>query len=122
MVGTCLRYGMQLMLPASGVDFPVGVLLINWVGCLFLGWFFTVTLRSWQISPRLRLAIGTGLTGGFTTFSTFTVDSVRLWSHGQAGASILYILASIIGGPFLVWTGVRLGKRMTMEFPREDSI
>lgn len=121
-LGTSARYGVQSLLPAAGADFPLGVLLINWIGCLFLGWFLTVTLRSWRIKPRLRLAIGTGFTGGFTTFSTFAVDAVRLTTHGRALTALLYLLLSVCGGLFLTWTGIRLGTKMTQAAPKEERL
>jgi CrcB protein len=121
-LGTSTRYGLQSLLPAAGADFPLGVLLINWIGCLFLGWFFTVTLRSWRIKPRLRLAIGTGFTGGFTTFSTFAVDAVRLTVHDRMLTAVLYLLLSVGGGLFLTWTGIRLGSKMTQAAPKEERL
>ncbi|PNQ79071.1 MULTISPECIES: fluoride efflux transporter CrcB [Paenibacillus] len=121
-LGTSTRYGLQSLLPAAGADFPLGVLLINWIGCLFLGWFFTVTLRSWRIKPRLRLAIGTGFTGGFTTFSTFAVDAVRLTVHDRMLTAVLYLLLSVGGGLFLTWTGIRLGTKMTQATPKEERL
>ncbi|SUA71347.1 integral membrane protein [Paenibacillus polymyxa] len=121
-LGTSARYSIQLLLPAAGADFPFGVLLMNWLGCLFLGWFFTVTLRSWRINPRWRLAIGTGFTGGFTTFSTFTVDAVRLTVHDRMLTAILYLLLSVGGGLFLTWAGIRLGTKMTQVAPKEEHL
>lgn len=121
-LGTSTRYGLQSLLPAAGADFPLGVLLINWIGCLFLGWFFTVTLRSWRIKPRLRLAIGTGFTGSFTTFSTFAVDAVRLTVHDRMLTAVLYLLLSVGGGLFLTWTGIRLGTKMTQAAPKEERL
>ncbi|ADO58046.1 membrane protein [Paenibacillus jamilae] len=117
-IGTSARYSLQLLLPAAGADFPLGVLLMNWLGCLFLGWFFTVTLRSWRIKPHLRLAIGTGFTGGFTTFSTFAVDAVRLTVHDRMLTAVLYLLLSVGVGLLLTWAGIRLGTKMTQTAPK----
>ncbi|MFB5268039.1 fluoride efflux transporter CrcB [Paenibacillus enshidis] len=112
LLGTLCRYGVQKWVPTAAGGFPLAVLLINLSGCLFLGWFFTVTPGAWRIPPRLRLAIGTGFTGGFTTFSTFTVDALRLWSEGKAAVSLLYILASLLGGLLMSLAGIRLGQYM----------
>lgn len=112
LLGTLCRYGVQQWVPAGAGGFPLAVLLINLSGCLFLGWFFTVTPGVWRIPPRLRLAIGTGFTGAFTTFSTFTVDALRLWSEGQAAVSLIYIAASLIGGLLMSLAGIRLGQYM----------
>jgi CrcB protein len=110
LLGTFCRYGMQQWIPVGAGGFPLAVLIINLAGCLFLGWFFTVTPGVLQIPPRLRLAIGTGFTGAFTTFSTFTVDALRLWSEGQAAVSLLYIATSLLGGLLMSLAGIRLGQ------------
>lgn len=112
LVGTLCRYGVQQWIPMGDGNFPLAVLLINLSGCLFLAWFLTITPGVWRISPRLRLAVGTGFTGSFTTFSTFTVDVLRLWSGGHAAVSVLYILASLLGGLLMSFVGIRLGQYM----------
>ncbi|MGP0580294.1 fluoride efflux transporter CrcB [Paenibacillus peoriae] len=107
-LGTSTRYGLQSLLPAAGADFPLGVLLINWIGCLFLGWFFTVTLRSWRIKPRLRLVIGTGFTGGFTTFSTFGYESLQLMERKEYRRMAMYVLSSVVVGVVAAAIGYRV--------------
>ncbi|MGM1021646.1 MAG: fluoride efflux transporter CrcB [Bacillota bacterium] len=97
-LGTSARYRVQTLLPAAGADFPLGVLFINWIGCLFLGWFFTVTLRSWRIKPRWRLAIGTGFCGGYTTFSTFGYESLQLMERREYRRMAVYVLSSVVVG------------------------
>ncbi|MDO7908105.1 fluoride efflux transporter CrcB [Paenibacillus sp. JX-17] len=108
-LGAWSRYGLQMIIPAGNHEFPLSVMLINWIGCLFLGWFFTLTPLYWRISPPLRLGIGTGFTGAFTTFSTFSVDIVHLMDLGYGGTALLYMTASVGGGLLLSWAGVQLG-------------
>ncbi|MDP4095216.1 fluoride efflux transporter CrcB [Paenibacillus sp. P96] len=112
LIGTLCRYAVQQWFPVGAGGFPLPVLLVNLSGCLFLGWFFTVTPGIWRIPPRLRLALGTGFTGAFTTFSTFTVDALRLWGEGEAATSLLYILLSLLGGLLMSLAGIRLGQNM----------
>ncbi|WP_310552031.1 fluoride efflux transporter CrcB [Paenibacillus glufosinatiresistens] len=109
--GALCRYGLTLAVPAGTGGLPLPVLLINWIGCLFLGWFFAVSPKSGRIPARVRLMIGTGFTGTFTTFSAFTVDSVKLLEGGEAGTALLYMLLSLAGGIALSAAGVWLGKR-----------
>ncbi|WP_018757082.1 fluoride efflux transporter CrcB [Paenibacillus terrigena] len=106
-VGAVLRYGLSEWIPA--VDgFPWGILIINWSGCLFLGWLLTAAGKSLKISPTWTLALGTGFTGAFTTFSTFAVETFRLMDQGHWLMAMLYILSSVFGGLLLAYIGVRL--------------
>ncbi|KAA8786613.1 CrcB protein [Paenibacillus sp. 4624] len=110
-LGTLTRYTIQLMIPSANAGFPWAVLLINAIGSLFLGWFFTVAIPE-KITPHLRLAIGTGFTGAFTTFSTFTLDIVRLSESGEWIKAVAYLLLSVLAGLVLCALGIKLGNRM----------
>ncbi|WP_150266536.1 fluoride efflux transporter CrcB [Paenibacillus tepidiphilus] len=107
--GAICRYGITLALPVQESGFPLAILLINFLGCLFLGWFFTRSSGAAKFPPQLRLMIGTGFTGTFTTFSSFTVDTVKLLESGNGGIALLYLGFSIFGGLALSWLGVLLG-------------
>lgn len=111
-IGTLCRYGVSKMIPLSESGFPQAILLINLAGCLFLGWFLTYCLRSTMISAETRLFLGTGFTGAFTTFSTFTVDTVELFRNGQMLTAWLYVMLSVFGGLIMAFIGVSLGRRM----------
>ncbi|MCM3133612.1 fluoride efflux transporter CrcB [Paenibacillus polysaccharolyticus] len=117
-LGTLTRYTIQLMLPSANTGFPWAVLLINAIGSLFLGWFLTITIPG-KITPQLRLAIGTGFTGAFTTFSTFTLDIVRLSEGGEWLKAAAYLLLSVLVGLLLCALGIKLGKRMLSVPSRE---
>lgn len=107
--GTILRYGLSLWLPAAGA-FPLPILLINWAGCLFLGWLLTIAAIR-NLSPSMRIGAGTGFAGAFTTFSTFTVQTVDAVHTGHLAAALAYLLASLIGGLLMAWAGVVLGQK-----------
>lgn len=77
----------------------------------FFGWFFTIAVPG-KITPQLRLAIGTGFTGAFTTFSTFTLDIVRLSEGGEWISAAIYMIVSLLAGLLLCALGMSLGKRM----------
>ncbi|WP_440111919.1 fluoride efflux transporter FluC [Paenibacillus sp. QZ-Y1] len=111
LLGTLTRYTIQLGIPAANVGFPWAVLLINAIGSLFLGWFFTVAVPG-KITSQLRLAIGTGFTGAFTTFSTFTLDIVRLSEGGEWVKAAIYMLVSLLAGLLLCALGISFGQRM----------
>ncbi|UNK19890.1 fluoride efflux transporter CrcB [Paenibacillus sp. N3/727] len=111
--GTLLRYGLDEIIPAPLNGFPAAILFINLAGCLFLGWFLTYCLSSTHISTQVRLLIGTGFTGAFTTFSTFTVDTVRLIGNGQNAVAVIYVVISVVGGLLMSCIGVWLGRKMS---------
>jgi CrcB protein len=119
-LGTLCRYGVQLWMPVTNEGFPWAVLLINAIGSLFLGWFFTIAIPG-KITPQLRLAMGTGFTGAFTTFSTFTLDIVRLSEAGMWGKAVVYLVVSLSAGLLLCALGMKLGQRMLGE-PTQDGV
>ena len=97
-IGSALRLGVyrlsRLWLPP---EFPWGTLIVNVLGGIaagaLSGWFL---VRSSGGSDSPTLFLMTGLLGGFTTFSAFSLDAVLLWQRGQAGLALAYILASVL--------------------------
>jgi fluoride exporter len=104
-LGTILRYGFGLWIQPLSNGFPLGTLIINLIGSFFLGWFFTIVLFHWRVSSEIRLGIGTGFTGAFTTFSTFSLEAVHLFQAYHSALAILYIFVSIMGGIALSGAG-----------------
>lgn len=90
--------------------FPLGTLCINLIGCLLLGWFLTFISQKAIVKPEFTLFISTGLIGSFTTFSTFSVETIQLFQENLIFVGILYILLSIILGLLLVYVGHKLAK------------
>lgn len=104
--GAICRYSLGQMLHME--RFPLGTLVINLIGCLFLGWFLTFASQKHQIKPALVLFIGTGFTGSFTTFSTFSVEIVSLFQDGSVLYGVLYVLLTIIFGIMFAFLGYKL--------------
>lgn len=105
--GAIMRYSLGEWIHTTN-GFPLGTLMINLVGCLFLAWFLTITTRMWDINPNLKLGIGTGFTGAFTTFSTFSVETLNLINNQQFLFALLYVLLSVLGGIGLAFVGAKL--------------
>lgn len=76
--------------------FPIATLCINVSGSLFLAWFYTVTLDRIPILPHLRLGIGTGLVGAYTTFSSFSVETWKLVQDNLFWTAGVYALLSFV--------------------------
>nr|WP_239528558.1 CrcB family protein [Microbacterium esteraromaticum] len=98
-VGTAARLGLGMLI----ADAPASVLVANIVGAMLLG-ILTARLPA----SDLRILLGTGVLGGFTTYSAFAVDSIGLWSASPALAAG-YVAASLIGGLLAAWIGLRVG-------------
>ncbi|MCE5284940.1 MAG: fluoride efflux transporter CrcB [Pelosinus sp.] len=79
----------------SITGFPWGTLLINLVGCFVLSLFLTIAVDLLVLSPFIRTGISTGFIGAFTTFSTFTLETVQLLQKQQFGYAGLYLFSSI---------------------------
>lgn len=94
-VGAIARYLVGLAVPAHASGFPVSTFLVNIVGAFVIAFVTTLTLRHLQIDYRLFLFITTGVCGGFTTFSTFSWESLRLLEGGQIAVAALYIIGSV---------------------------
>jgi CrcB protein len=108
-VGAILRFLIERWTAAWwSSPFPWGTLLINLSGCLVLGWFSTWTYSRSNLPAWLRLSIGTGLIGSFTTFSTFSVETLTLLQTHLLGDALLYVLLSMAGGIAFSWFGYQI--------------
>jgi len=109
-LGAMGRYGVSVVMKPTSVDaFPKHTLIANLIGCLLIGVMFRVPLKGnewvWQL-----LVIG--LLGGFTTFSSFGLESFQLIKAGKTGIAVTYILASTLGGLLCVLLGYGLAKNL----------
>jgi fluoride exporter len=108
--GTLARYGLDGWIQYRvGSAFPAGTLAINVLGCLCLGMIGRFSLNHIAVSPDLRIGLTTGLMGGFTTFSTFGWDTVRMLEEGQWTKASMYLGASVLGGLIAMMLGMRVG-------------
>src|SRR5487761_1237138 len=78
-----------------GGSFPWGTLVVNVSGCLVLGFVFTLLTERYTIDPSLRFGITTGFIGAYTTFSTFSLESVRLLLDGSPRAATTNVLLNV---------------------------
>ncbi|WLV24016.1 fluoride efflux transporter CrcB [Aciduricibacillus chroicocephali] len=108
--GALARYSIGVI-ETNNYLFPVSTLTVNLIGCLFLGWFSTYVAGK-SPHPRLVLLIGTGFTGSFTTFSSFSVETWELIQGGHVLIGLMNIGVSIIAGLLLVLIGMHLAKAM----------
>ena len=116
-IGGALRHGVNsLGLRLAGPDFPYATMTINIVGSLAMGLiagYFTFrggTGLFGQMSQHWRLFLTTGVLGGFTTFSAFSLDFATLWERGAMGGVAVYLLVSVVGSLVAVFAALALAK------------
>jgi len=106
-IGSAARYLIGVAIQGrSGLDFPVGTLVVNISGCLLLGFLVSYALATPAISPELRALLTTGLCGGYTTFSTFGYETATLLQDGDWRRATLYIGLSLVGSLIAVFLGI----------------
>lgn len=121
--GALARYGLGLVLPQPN-GWPLSTLLINLMGALALGALLEGLSRQGRDLGGLRmirLLVGTGFLGAFTTYSTLALDAVHLFRADRAGAALLYLAASLLGGAAATTLGIWIGAwRHRPEYPERS--
>ncbi|WP_445400512.1 fluoride efflux transporter FluC [Streptomyces sp. LE64] len=110
-LGTGARYGASLVWPTPTGGFPWTVLTVNAVGCAVIGVFMVLVGEVWAAHPLVRPFFGTGVLGGFTTFSTYAGDVRHLVAGGRAGAGLVYLALTLLAALAAVWTAAWATRR-----------
>jgi len=91
-------------------NFPYGTLIVNVIGSFLMGFLAMWLVEKLGLNPLLRLAIFVGFLGAFTTFSTFSMETLHLFEEGLAGRALLNMLVNVVLSVLAVWLGVLAGK------------
>lgn len=109
--GSCLRflvsYAFVAWLPNQVY---VGTLLVNLCGCFAIGFLSVWLLHQAELPHALRTGITVGVLGGLTTFSSFSLEVLKLLETGQWLSAVLYLLASVVGGLLAAWLGLCMAR------------
>lgn len=106
--GSVARYGVSRVAAASfGAGFPVGTMIVNVAGSFAMGVLAALLVQRGGLFAPLLM---TGLLGGFTTFSAFSLDAVTLWERGQHGAAAAYVAATVAVSLAALVAGMALGR------------
>jgi CrcB protein len=111
-LGSVARYGCSDLAARSfGATFPWGTLIVNVVGSFVIGAFATLTGPDgrWMVSPDARIFVTIGICGGYTTFSSFSLQTLNLMRTGEMGAAAVNILGSVVLCLAAVWAGYVVG-------------
>ena len=106
-IGSVARYGVWRLIEPRGSSFTWATFLVNITGSFVLG--LIVGLLAGRLDERIRALFFFGLLGGFTTFSTFTVDTVALWRAGLHQTAVVNVLFSVFAGIVAAYVGLLAG-------------
>ncbi|WP_429816729.1 fluoride efflux transporter CrcB [Ensifer sp. B1-9] len=108
-IGSILRYIAGLWaIHRFGPSFPWGTLGVNITGSFLIGLLAEMIMRKFGASPEMRVFLITGVLGGYTTFSAFSLDAITLAERGDVMLSIVYIIASVALSILAVFCGLAL--------------
>lgn len=113
LIGTVARYWLSgWVAQRFGETFPSGTLVVNLSGCFLVGFLFQLTEERFLVQPALRTALLIGLLGGYTTFSSFAMQTLTLLRGGEWMLATVNVLISNVLGLILVWAGYSLSKAL----------
>lgn len=104
-IGAVLRYLIIFYIPFDGAVFPYATFGTNLLGCFLLGFLSSFIIRTSKNSAHLYLFLGTGIIGSFTTFSTFSVETIWLIQNNLLSIAVVYVLLSIFFGLLMIFFG-----------------
>lgn len=111
--GSVLRFWMSTWVHSFvGRSFPYGTLVVNVTGCLLMGFLFVLFVERFSDNVVLRAGILIGVLGGYTTFSSFTIETFNLIEQGEAVRAALNIFGSLILCVSATWLGVIIGRQV----------
>ncbi|MGV1869353.1 fluoride efflux transporter CrcB [Agrobacterium rosae] len=112
-IGSIARYLVGVWsVRLAGPNFPWGTLTVNVVGAFLIGLTVEVIARRFDASSEMRVFLVTGVIGGFTTWSSFTLDAVVLFERGEIGLSAVYLGASLLVSFAAIFAGLALGRAL----------
>lgn len=98
-IGSILRFLLSFWVQEKVKNefFPWGIFSVNLLGCLAIGILFGIFVERFNVGPILRTGIFIGVLGGFTTFSSFSMDTINLLYYGAYGTALIYISITVVG-------------------------
>jgi len=111
LLGTLARYALSGFIARRfGETFPTGTLVVNIVGCFLAGFLFYLMQERFLVNYIVRTAIMIGFLGGFTTFSSFGLQTFTLLRDGEIALATMNVLVSNVAGLLTVWAGYSLAR------------
>jgi CrcB protein len=104
--GAVVRHGVGAAFPATPHGVPWATFAVNVSGCLLIGVLMVLVVRVWPDRPLVRPFLGVGVLGGYTTFSTYAVEVLRLVDARAAGTALAYLLGTVAAAVAATWAGM----------------
>lgn len=108
--GALLRYGVSEIVQPARNEFPLATLITNISGAFLLGLLATLLLERFEVSAQIRVGITVGVLGAYTTFSTFSLETIELLNDGEWQTAVFYVVISVMGALLAVWAGQGLAR------------
>jgi CrcB protein len=115
--GAAARYGVSLGVPSAVGGLPWSTVIVNASGCFGIGVLMVLIVEAHQAHRLVRPFLGVGVLGGYTTFSTYTVDAQVLIAAGRPGAALGYLVGTVVAALVAVQIGVVLARALVLPHP-----
>lgn len=110
-IGAGLRHLVNIgALRLVGIAFPAGTLVVNVLGSFLMGIAVEVIVHKFEGSTAMRAFIATGVLGGFTTFSAFSLDFAQLFERGEYGLAMIYVTVSVVASIVALFAGLAMAR------------
>ena len=114
-LGALARYGLAQLWPTHPGRFPWATFVTNVLGCLLIGVLMVLVTEVWAAHPLVRPFLGVGFLGGFTTFSTYAVETRGLLTPGTIGLAFVYVAGTLVAALLATLAGVQATRTLTRE-------
>jgi fluoride exporter len=119
-LGALARHGLIVVFPYAPGTFPWATFAVNATGCLLIGLLMVAITETGPVHRLVRPFLGVGVLGGFTTFSTYIVDTQRAVTAGAAGTGLAYLVATPVAALVAVYAGSRLARLVIHRLRRAE--
>ncbi|MFA1550212.1 CrcB family protein [Actinomadura chokoriensis] len=120
-LGALARYGLSSAFPYGPGEFPWPVFWVNVSGCLLIGVLMVLITEVWRAHRLVRPFLGVGVLGGYTTFSTYSVDILRAVEHGAPRVGLAYLTLTFAAALGAVFAGVRVTRSLVRRRAAEEA-
>ena len=112
-LGSMARYAaVGYLTPMLNYRFPIGTFIVNILGSLLIGVAYVILVEKAVLPNEWRLFFITGILGGFTTFSAFSLEMLQMWQEGHVLISIFYATSSVVLGLLFAYVGMQLTQKL----------